>query len=91
LLLSYFGEKDPYRCGICDVCLERNKLELSNLEFEQVSSQIKFLLHEHSLSLTELVHAVLDSREDKTLKVIQWLLDNSKLAYDEENQLHWKK
>src|SRR4029077_7048505 len=38
MLLSYFGEEETVRCGICDVCLERNKLELSNLEFENIAA-----------------------------------------------------
>lgn len=91
ILLSYFGEQDTYRCGICDVCLERNKLELSKLEFENVSNQLKDILQVQVLNLTELVNSVKGSREDKTLKVIQWLIENEKLAYDEDYKLHWKK
>ena len=44
ILLRYFGEKEVYSCGICDVCLERNKLELSDIEFSLVSNQIKKIL-----------------------------------------------
>ncbi len=91
MLLSYFGETDSYRCGICDVCLERNKLELSSLEFETVAGQVKDLLAQRPLELRALVNAVSNSREDKTIKVIQWLLDNGKLFYDAENRLEWKK
>ena len=28
-LLDYFGEENHVRCGICDVCLERNKLDIT--------------------------------------------------------------
>jgi ATP-dependent DNA helicase RecQ len=91
LLLDYFGEKDLYRCGICDVCLERNKLELSDIEFSGVSDQIKKILHESPVGLTELVNKIKSSREDKTIKVIQWLLENEKLIYNNENLLEWRK
>ena len=91
MLLSYFGENDCYRCGICDVCLERNKLDLSSFEFEQVSDKIKTIIKEQPLNLTDLVNSIKDSREDKTLKVVQWLIDNEKLAYDEGNKLVWRK
>ncbi|MBI4930453.1 MAG: RecQ family ATP-dependent DNA helicase [Bacteroidetes bacterium] len=91
MLLSYFGETDSYRCGICDFCLERNKLELSNLEFEKVTEQLKILLAKRSLSLSELVNAIKNSSEDKSIKVIQWLIDNNKLVYDEGNKLSWHK
>ena len=32
-LLSYFGEKNNFRCGKCDVCVERKKIDLSDLDF----------------------------------------------------------
>src|SRR6185312_15994965 len=91
LLLSYFGEDEPVRCGICDVCIERNKLELSDLEFENIASQLKETLQKKSMPLTELVHSVHQTREDKTLKTVQWLIDNGKLQYDDDNKLVWKK
>ncbi len=89
MLLSYFGETDSYRCGICDFCLERNKLELSNLEFENVTGQVKDILARNPLSLSELVDAVKNSSEDKTIKVIQWLIDNEKIIQDGHHKLNW--
>jgi len=91
LLLSYFGEVETVRCGICDVCLERNKLELSDLEFENIAVQLKTNLTRTPMALTELIHSVQLSREDKTLKTVQWLIDNGKLQYNEDNKLEWKK
>jgi ATP-dependent DNA helicase RecQ len=88
-LLAYFGQKDAPRCGICDVCLERNKLELSNLEFEQVSEQIKSLLDEEHRTLTKLVNDI-NGRDDKIIKVIQWLNDNGKLKVDISGKYYWK-
>jgi len=91
MLLAYFGEKDTYRCGVCDICLERNKLELSDMEFSTVSNQIKDFLHEQPLTLTELVNKIQGVREDKTVKVLQWLIDNSKIKTNSENLLEWRK
>lgn len=91
ILLAYFGETDSYRCGVCDVCLERNKLELSNLEFENVSGQVKNLLLNQPMPINEIVHGIRNSREDKTLKVIQWLMDNEKIINTIEGKLEWKK
>lgn len=91
MLLAYFGEIETVRCGICDVCLERNKLELSDLEFENISEQLKTALHKEPLSLSDLVHSVKQIREDKILKVVQWLMDNEKLKYNDENLLEWRK
>lgn len=91
LLLAYFGENETVRCGICDVCLERNKLELSDLEFENIAKQLKEKLQKKPMALTDLINSVQQSREDKTLKTVQWLMDNGKLQYDDDNLLVWKK
>ncbi|MFB6305975.1 MAG: RecQ family zinc-binding domain-containing protein, partial [Flavobacteriales bacterium] len=88
-LLQYFGEKDSSRCGICDVCLERNKLNLSNYEFEYISEQIKTLLKQKPLLLNEVVDNIKDARDDRVIKVIQWLTDNNKIIVDKENKLKW--
>lgn len=91
LLLAYFGETDTYRCGICDVCLERNKLELNDVEFKNISDQIKNSLKKESLSLNEIVAAIQNEREDKIIKVVQWLSDNNKLVDDGGGKLKWRK
>lgn len=91
ILLDYFGEKETFRCGICDVCIERNKLELSDLEFTNISEQLKSALRAEPLSLTDLVHRVTQVKEDKILKTIQWLRDNGKLSPNEDNLYEWKK
>ena len=88
-LLKYFGEADAYRCGTCDICLERNKIELSDLEFESVLEVIKPILQEKAKTIEELVELITEAPEDKVLKVIQWLLDAEKIRYDDIEKLHW--
>ena len=91
VLLKYFGEKDVYRCGVCDVCLERNKLELSDIEFSTVSNQIKKILKQEHFPLTALVNKIEGVRDDKIIKVIQWLMENNKIVTNSENLLEWRK
>ncbi len=91
ILLSYFGESDSYRCGTCDICIERNKLELSSLEFDNISLQIKEETLTHPKSLEEIVFFVKNSTEDKTLKVIRWLIDTGKLVQLDSILYSWKK
>ncbi|PCH98023.1 MAG: recombinase RecQ [Gammaproteobacteria bacterium] len=91
ILLNYFGEKDIYRCGVCDVCLERNKLELSDIEFSSVSNQVKKIVQKEQLPITQVINKIDGVRDDKIIKVIQWLMENDKLISNKENLLEWRK
>ena len=91
ILLNYFGEKDVYRCGVCDVCLERNKLELSDVEFSAVSDQVKKIVQKEPSPITQIVNKIDAVRDDKIIKVIQWLMENDKLISNKENLLEWRK
>jgi ATP-dependent DNA helicase RecQ len=90
MLLEYFGEKKDQRCGVCDYCLRRNKLGVSDFEFETIQSQVKMTLVTHSLELDELVNHIKESKQDKSIKVIEWLIDNERITYAEGNLLKWK-
>jgi ATP-dependent DNA helicase RecQ len=89
VLLHYFGEDVSHRCGVCDYCLQRNKLGISDLEFTNVYTQVKALLAHNPLDLQQVVHHIHDLREDKSTKVIEWLIDNHKIRFAEGNLLEW--
>ncbi|MDD3739662.1 MAG: RecQ family ATP-dependent DNA helicase [Bacteroidales bacterium] len=89
-LLSYFGETDVERCGSCDVCSRRNELNLSKYEFDIILSHIKNILNLEPCLLNELIDRI-DNDESKIIKVIQWLFENKKIRYDEEQKLQWIK
>ena len=89
MLLMYFGEKESARCGICDRCLERNKLPVTNLEFEQITEQIKDILLERPMLMHQLIPLIIGVKESETIKVIQWLIDNGKVREVGEQKLSW--
>jgi ATP-dependent DNA helicase RecQ len=91
LLLAYFGEKESRRCGKCDVCIQRNKIELTDLEFNSILQEIKPLLKTRPASLEELASQVTSVSEDKVIRAVQWLLDNDKIEMNRERQYFWKK
>jgi len=75
--------------GICDVCRERNELDLSKYEFDLILEEIKSFLSENSPDPEELVK-VINHPEDKVIKVIRWLLDHNKIEQDKDHKLTWK-
>ena len=91
MLVAYFGETNTERCGICDYCLERNKKDISDLELETLTTQIKNLLSEKSMILSELILHLRPSSEDKSLKVIEWMLDSGNISYLKGEELMWQR
>lgn len=89
VLLSYFGEQETKRCGMCDVCLQRNKTDLSKLEFDQVVNIIKPILREKPLMLDELIFEVDNLDAENIINAVQWLRDAGKINEDKEHKLHW--
>jgi ATP-dependent DNA helicase RecQ len=86
-LLNYFGEESD-RCGICDVCRERNELDLSKYEFDLILDDIKSILNEKNPDAEELVRLI-DYPEERVIKVIRWLLDHNKIVPDQDHRLKW--
>ncbi|MBK7132415.1 MAG: RecQ family ATP-dependent DNA helicase [Bacteroidales bacterium] len=86
-LLDYFGEESD-RCGICDICRERNELDLSKYEFDLILDEIKTLLETKNPDAEELVKLI-EYPENKVIKVIRWLLDHNKIIPDKERKLFW--
>lgn len=86
-LLDYFGEESD-RCGSCDVCRERNELDLSKYEFDLILEEIKNILADHKPDSEELVKMI-NYPEDKVVKVLRWLLDHNKILKDKGHRLSW--
>jgi ATP-dependent DNA helicase RecQ len=76
LLLEYFGEHWELRCGKCDVCLQRNREELSDEEFDFLQKEIQRLSQDGEQNIDYLIDKLHYPRQ-KIIKVIRWLLDNN--------------
>ncbi len=78
LLLVYFDEGNPKNCGICDVCLQKNKKGLSNSEFDSIKDLLikNFAVKTH-IRLNELVDVVKVDFDDteKVIAVLRFLIE----------------
>lgn len=88
-LLTYFGETGTKRCGVCDLCLDRNKMEVSDLEYEKIRSALKDTLQKSPQRLEALVDSLSTVQQEKTVRVIRWMLDHDQLREDDEGCYHW--
>ena len=89
LLLQYFGEEESVRCGKCDVCMERNELNVSKYEFDVTVDQIKKVLVEPCF-YEELLKRISGNQEN-AVKIVRWLLENEKIVYRVDNRMEWHK
>ena len=79
ILLHYFGEEQTIRCGKCDICRERNKLELSDLKFKKIRINILDIVNEKLMSIEEICKYLKDFNEDEIIKVISFMIENNEL------------
>ena len=89
VLQNYFGEEDNKRCGKCDVCLERNKLNINDQEFEAIMLAIQNLISQNPMHVDDIIMAIVEYREDKMVSVLQFLSDNGHIAMNDEQKLYW--
>lgn len=89
MLLDYFGEKVSVRCGTCDYCRNRNKLELNDLEFERIRQIIKECVMAESLTYSELNNKFPTAQQNNYLHTLQWLMDTEVIVFDESQHLMW--
>ncbi len=78
ILLVYFNERNSKSCGICDVCLQKNKKKLSDSEFDSIRALlIKSLSSKTDIRLNELVDDVKTKIDDveKIIAVLRFLID----------------
>lgn len=88
MILEYFGE-EAERCGSCDICLELNKMNISELKFENLFNAIKENLLQKPMPLEALTLYISDYSKDNILAMLKWLTDNGQIACNEEKKFIW--
>lgn len=86
MLLQYFGEELTQRCGTCDYCRSRNKLLVSDDQFDLISEKVLQMIKIKPCTLDTLLHELKIGNEDQALSVIQWMVDNHQIEYSSENR-----
>lgn len=85
-LLAYFDETGK-PCGYCDVCIEKNKKELTKDEFESIKKNILETLEIKPETLNDLSNLLNAYSKRKVNECIDLLLDENLIAYDGQMRL----
>lgn len=88
-LLAYFGEERNDRCGICDFCVGRNKIEVNDVELEKITEEIKILIRDEPHTTEFIIAEAKYSNKDKLLQALHWLLDHEIIRKNEEGKIQW--
>ena len=88
-LVAYFNEPQSADCGVCDVCIERKKLAMSETEFEHLVEVIYAQTHSVPVFIEQLVSQLSGYPNEKVVETVRYLLDNDKLRYNQSHQLEW--
>ncbi|HMZ88912.1 MAG TPA: ATP-dependent DNA helicase RecQ [Chitinophagales bacterium] len=88
-LLQYFGEETP-SCNVCDICVEKNKLDLTEKEFRRIFDWLKEKLAGNALPPDALFQDKLPARKEKILETIRFLADNKQILHTKDNILIWQ-
>lgn len=85
-LVSYFGDREATKCGICSVCKPKVS-EPSKNEIREIAQKILALLEGSELSSREISER-LNFEESKIVKVIRLLVDAEKIKINPRNQFY---
>ncbi len=88
MLLQYFGQTETRRCGQCDTCISRNRLELSQTEFDDVIQVIKPVLLNKHMNLQDLIWECGSINQERLITVVRWLKETGKIT-EFDNKLVW--
>ena len=82
IIQSYFDEETFATCGVCDVCLERKKIQ-NQKEVKNYHDQIIKLLKQKPLTSEELEKNVSPDDHELLIEVIREMLDAKEIQFDE--------
>lgn len=86
-LLRYFGEDMKIPCNRCDVCSSKNKMKISNVEYQDISERIVSEMREDGISVYEIMDKIKEHHNEKVVETIRWMLDNNIIVVDDAGKL----
>jgi ATP-dependent DNA helicase RecQ len=90
VIQEYFDETVYQTCGLCDVCMQKKKME-NQASYSDYEQQIRYLLSQKPLTAEELELQVDPREKELFIELIREMIDAGELVYDNYWALHLKK
>lgn len=87
ILVQYFGENNNKPCGVCDICLQKNKASMNINIVESIENEIINTIKSKEISIIELVSVIKNRNENEVLTVVRCMIEDGKLRMDGESLL----
>lgn len=86
-IAQYFGDKDAGTCGVCDICLEKQKQPLSTAELSQIHQQIRTIIQQNIITQDQLMAALPGIQKHKLREAIAFLQSEEKIIVNEKGEI----
>jgi len=87
---KYFNDSQVPLCGVCDNCLQNEKLKISNEDFKTISSAIKEISNNKPTNQSEIFHQLVSFSENKVRKVLTFLQEENTIFINKEGLIEFK-
>ena len=87
LLLTYFDESDPARCGVCDVCLAEKKAAQAAAQAPSLREPLLLHIRRAAPTPRELLAAFPPAQAAAVTAAVRELVDQGELAYAPDGRL----
>ncbi len=86
---NYFSDKNVNTCGICDNCINKKAVTLSDAEFESLQLAIKNLLKKEPVLLNDLLHHFESKmvKAEKLWKILDYLQEEEIISINKEKRV----
>jgi ATP-dependent DNA helicase RecQ len=82
MLLMYFGEKNPFRCGQCDVCMAGEDNGLNRYDHNLIAAQIRGIVKSGKFTVQEVCSRI-DAETEKTGIVLDEMFEQKKIGWSD--------
>ncbi|MDH3381880.1 MAG: RecQ family zinc-binding domain-containing protein, partial [Flavobacteriaceae bacterium] len=87
-LLHYFGEENPIKCNICEVCLNE-KAKINKISTKEIESQLLEILQNQAKSINELLD-IIEVERKLLLDILQLLIERDIISLNLQNKFQLK-